>query len=116
MANLRERLREKGKLLLAHAPILTLGCTMVSALSLMTLATTMVLYTGSQTSKTEDSTSAENIFGNIESLEVNLGELKVRATGKNTTEVLTNLLKNAVELEIVPSDERYFPFTPQRVL
>ena len=32
-------------------------------------------------------------FTNYENLEVEVGELKVRATGKNTTEVLLNLLK-----------------------
>ena len=116
MANLREKMRAKGELLLAHAPILTLGLTMVSTLSLMTLAITMVSYTGFQTSKTEDSTSEESIFGNIESLEVNLGELKVKATGKDTTAAVRNLLKNVVELEIIPSEERYFPYIPQKVL
>ncbi len=37
-------------------------------------------------------TSEENTSGNIESLEVSLGELKVRATGKDTTAVVRNLL------------------------
>ncbi len=37
-------------------------------------------------------TSEENISGNIESLEVSLGELKVKATGKDTTAAVRNLL------------------------
>ena len=37
-------------------------------------------------------TSEENTSTNIESLEVSLGELKVKATGKDTTAVVRNLL------------------------
>ncbi len=37
-------------------------------------------------------TSEENTSGNIESLEVSLGELKVKATGKDTTAAVRNLL------------------------
>lgn len=62
MATLRERIRAKGELLLAHAPILTLGCTVVTSLSLATLATTMVLSTASQTSSTENNTSVANTY------------------------------------------------------
>ena len=58
--------------------------------------------------------SGESTFGSIESLEVRLGELEVKAIGKNTTEVLKNLMKNAVGLEIVPSEERYYPSTRVR--
>ena len=39
-------------------------------------------------------------------LEVSLGELKVRATGRNTTEVLTNLIRNANGLGMMPLDVR----------
>ena len=37
-------------------------------------------------------TSEENTSGNIESLEVSLGELRVKATGKDTTAAVRNLL------------------------
>ena len=60
-------------------------------------------------------TSDASTFGNYENLEVKLGELEVKATGRNTTEVLMNLMKNAVELEIMPSSkERYFHYKPQK--
>ena len=52
-------------------------------------------------------TSEENTSGNIESLEVSLGELKVKATGKNTTEALVNLLKIANSTEIWSSNETF---------
>ena len=56
-------------------------------------------------------TSEESTFGNYENLEVKLGELEVKATGRNTTEVLMNLMRNAVELEITPSSkEKYFHY------
>ena len=114
MTTLREKLRAKGELLLAHQPILTLGCTVGTFLSLATLATATVLSTASQISSTGESTSGASTFGSIESLEVKLGELEVKAIGKNTTEVLKNLMKNAVGLEIVPSEERYYPSTRVR--
>ena len=76
---------------------------------LRTLTTISVLSIGLQTYSLTERTSDVNTSGSIESLEVNLGELKVRAIGKNTTEVLTNLMKNVVDLEITPSSEgRYF--------
>ena len=53
-------------------------------------------------------------FWQYRKLEVRLGELEVKAIGKNTTEVLKNLMKNAVGLEIVPSEERYYPSTRVR--
>ena len=116
MATLREKMRAKGELLLAHAPILTLGLTMVSTLSLMTLATATALSTGLRISGMENNTSEGSTSGSIESLEVNLGELKVRAIGKNTTEALTNLMMNAVELEMVPSRGRYYQSTLPKAL
>lgn len=110
MATLRERIRAKGELLLAHAPILTLGCTVVTSLSLATLATTMVLSTASQTSSTENNTSAANTFTNYESLEIKIGELEVRATGKNITEALMNLMKNASGLGMPLINEKLSPY------
>ena len=108
MATLREKLRSKGELLLAHAPILTLGCTVGTFLSLATLATATVLSTASQISSTGESTSGASTFGSIESLEVKLGELEVKAIGKNTTEVLQNLLKTVVQVEVTPSSRERF--------
>ena len=45
-----------------------------------------VLSTGLRISGMENNTSEGSTSGSIESTEVNLGELKVRAIGKNTTE------------------------------
>ena len=56
--------------------------------------TISVLSIALQTHALVKDTSAENTFTNYENLEVEVGELKVRATGKNTTVVLLNLLKN----------------------
>ena len=47
-------------------------------------------------------TSGESTFTNYESLELEVGELKVKATGNDTTEVLLNLLKNASGSGILP--------------
>jgi len=47
-------------------------------------------------------TSVENTSTNYESLELEAGELRVKATGKDTTEVLLNLLKNASGSGILP--------------
>jgi hypothetical protein len=82
---------------------------------LRTLTTISVLSIGLQIYSQENPTSAGNTFTNYENLEVEVGALKVRATGKNTTEVLMNLMKNAVELETIPSsNERFFPYTKQK--
>ena len=107
MATLREKLRAKGELLLAHQPIIILGCTVGTFLSLATLATATVLSTASQISSTVESTSEESIFTNYESLEVEVGELKVKATGKNTTALLLNLLKTVNSTEIWSSNETF---------
>ena len=39
-------------------------------------------------------TSVANTFGNYENLEVEVGELKVKATGKNTTEASSELTED----------------------
>ena len=52
-------------------------------------------------------TSEGNTFTNYENLEVEVGELKVRATGKNTTEALVNLLPKGRRSGISPLDELY---------
>ncbi len=81
---------------------------------LRTLTTISVLSIALQIHSQVKDTSDANTFTNYENLEVEVGELKVKATGKNTTEVLKNLMKNAVGLEIVPSEERYYPSTRVR--
>ena len=77
----------------------------LSYLRILTICT--VLSTGSLIFKMVDSTSAESTSGLSESLEVSLGELKVRATGRNTTEALTNLIGNVNGLGMMPLDVRY---------
>jgi len=71
------------------------------------LTITSVLSISLQISKTVASTSEENTSGQIESLEVNLGELNLKATGKNTTAVLTNLTQIVKRLETNISEEKY---------
>ena len=75
---------------------------------LRTLTVVSVSSIALQISSTVGSTSAENTFTNYENLEVEVGALKVRATGKNTTEVLMNLMQNAVQLEVIPSSKGKF--------
>ena len=58
-----------------------------------------------------NSTSEGSISGPSESLEVSLGELKVRATGKNTTGALIYLMKNVNRWGMMPSEERYSLYT-----
>ena len=69
---------------------------------LRTLTTISVLSIGLQTYVLVNPTSEESTFTNYENLEVEVGELKVKATGKNTTEALTNLLGTVVELQTTP--------------
>ena len=71
------------------------------------LTTCTVLSTVSLMSSLVGSTSAGNTSGHSESLEVRLGELGVRATGKDSTEALMNLMKNARRSGISPLEELY---------
>ena len=72
---------------------------------LRTLTTISVLSIALQIHSQVKDTSAENTFTNYENLEVVVGELEVKATGKNTTEVLLNLLKTVNSTEIWSSNE-----------
>ncbi len=63
------------------------------------LTITSVLSISLQISRMVANTLVENTSGQIESLEVNLGELNLKATGKNTTAVLMNLTKTVKRLE-----------------
>jgi len=74
---------------------------------LRTLTTISVLSIALQTHSLVRDTSEGSTFTNYENLEVEVGELKVRATGKNTTEVLLNLLKNVRGSGISPLDVTY---------
>jgi hypothetical protein len=74
---------------------------------LRTLTTISVLSIALQTHSLVKGTSEENTFTSYENLELEVGELKVRATGKNTTEALLNLLPNARRSGISPLDELY---------
>ena len=67
----------------------------------------MVLSTVSLTSLLVGVTLGESISGRYESLEVSLGELKVKATGRNTTEVVTSLIRIANKLGTKRSLELY---------
>jgi hypothetical protein len=78
---------------------------------LRTLTTISVLSIGLQTYNLVASTSEESISGSIESLEVEVGELKVRAIGKNTTEALTNLIGNANRWGMMPMEEKSYQST-----
>ena len=74
---------------------------------LRTLTTISVLPIALQTHSLAKDTSEENTFTNYENLELEVGELKVRATGKNTTEALLNLLPKGRRSGISPLDELY---------
>jgi len=71
------------------------------------LTTISVLSIALQTHLLVKDTSEENTFTNYENLELEVGELKVRATGKNTTEALLNLLPKGRRSGISPLDELY---------
>ena len=58
---------------------------------LLILATSSVTSTALQISNQGKNTLGESILPNVESLEVGNEKLRVRVTGKSTTEVLTNL-------------------------
>ena len=81
---------------------------------LRTLTTISVLSIGLQTYSLTERTSDVNTSGSIESLEVNLGELSLKATGRNTTEALTNLIRSANGLGMMPLEGRSFISAPQK--
>jgi hypothetical protein len=62
---------------------------------------------GSQTFKTEDNTWDVNTFGPSESLEVRVGELEVKVTGRNTTARVMNLIEKELRSGTLVSNERY---------
>ena len=74
---------------------------------LRTLTTISVLSIALQIHSQVKDTSDANTFTNYENLEVVVGELKVKATGKNTTAALVNLLKIANSSGIWSSNETF---------
>jgi len=74
---------------------------------LRTLVIISVLSIGSQIFRTEDNTWVENTSGNLESLEVRVGELEVKVTGRNTTAQVMNLIKKELSSGTLVLNERY---------
>ena len=84
----------------------------VQLLLLATLTISSVTSTGLLISRTVGSTSDESILHSVESLEVQDAKLRVRVTGKHTTEVLRNLQQTGNFWGIVHSVEKSSPSTP----
>ena len=82
---------------------------------LRTLTLISVLSIGLQTFKVASNILDGSISGQKENLEVRLGELQLRATGKNTTAVVLNLLKILNSSDVEHSNERYSPYTLREV-
>ena len=77
---------------------------------LLILATSSVSSTALQISRATGNTSVGNTFGRNESLEVEVGELRLRVTGKHTTDLVQSLKKTLEDLEVTISDEPSYPF------
>lgn len=71
------------------------------------LVITTGLCTVSLTSFLVGATLAESTSGRYESLQVKVGELEVKATGRNTMEVVLSLLKNEKRWGTLPINERF---------
>ena len=84
----------------------TLGSTTIQLSLLTILATSSVLSTGLQIYKLANNTSAENTSTNLESLEVSLGRLNLKVTGKNTMAAVKSLIKIENILETRLLEER----------
>ena len=91
----------------------TPGPIRVQLFLLTTLTASSVLSTGLQISKAVGNTSGENISGRNESLEVAVGKLHLKVTGKNTMGAVLNLLQIENYLETQPSREKSFLSTKQ---
>ena len=84
----------------------THGSTKTHLLLLTILATSSVLSTGLQIYNLARNTSVENTSTNSESLEVRAGKFAVRVTGKNTMDLVTNLIPIENLLEMNASNEK----------
>ena len=74
---------------------------------LRTLVIISVLSIGSQIFRTEDNTWDVNTSGNLESLEVRVGEFEVKVTGRNTTAQVMNLIEKELKSGTLVLNERY---------
>ena len=110
MATLREKMRARGELLLAHSPIINLGCTVVSTLSLMTLATATVLSIVLQTSRTEGNTSVGNTSGRSANLEEVSAESLQKVIGSGIMGHVQNSKRtsNSMEKSVFPEKSSHF--------
>ena len=84
----------------------THGSTKIQLSLLTILAISSVLSTGLQISRLANNTSDANTSTSSESLEVSLGKLSLRVTGKNTMGVVMNLIPIESLLETNVSNER----------
>jgi len=91
----------------------TPGPIRVQLLLLLILTTSSVLSTGLQISRRGDNILDVSTFGVSESLEVEVGGLRLKVTGVNTTEAVQNLNQIFKHLELGYSDERSYPFILQ---
>ena len=84
----------------------TPGPIRVQLLLLLTLTASSVSSTVLQISSRVGNTSDVNTSTNLESLEVKAGRFAVRVTGKNTMDLVTNLIPIESLLEMNVSEER----------
>ena len=84
----------------------TPGPIRVQLLLLLTLTVSSVSSTGLLIYKLASNTSDANTFGKNESLAMEVEGLRLKVTGKNTTEVLKNLMKNEKVWGIIHSEEK----------
>ena len=73
---------------------------------LLILATSSVTSTGLQIFRQANNISEESILHSVESLEVGNAKLRLRVTGKSTTEVLKNLKTTLKSLDAQFSEEK----------
>ena len=94
-----------------------LGFTWNELLILMMLVTTMALFITLPISQTNDSTLGESIFGKNESLEILLKlssgeELRLKATGAVTMDLVQSLKQILSSTEMMPLVGPSYLFTP----
>jgi len=85
------------------------------------LGITGVLFITLPISRTNDSTLGESIFGKNESLELEIrmpkdgGELRLKATGATTMDLVQSLKMILRNMEVVPLEGQYSVYTPPQV-
>ena len=84
----------------------TPGPIKVQLLLLTILTTSSVTSTGLQIFRQANNISEESILHSVESLEVGNAKLRLRVTGKSTTEVLKNLKTTLKSLDAQFSEEK----------